>query len=202
MNWLKSSRKTLEIDWKIGECFQSNPNLEQVSLDKNNPRFYPTEDFIMPKKNLLISAALTVFVLVMTAGVVSAYRQVNDSLAAVQATPQAAPVAMDVPTEAPAPTPTEVPVVNLSPQEAALAAANFLGRTDLYSVENASWNGIDAYKVTFSSGDIVYVGMDGQILEAVAPQPVFINNASNNGGGQAPARNEGEHEDHEREHDD
>jgi hypothetical protein len=66
-------------------------------------------------------------------------------------------------------------------QEAASIAANYLGKSDLYSAENTVWNGVDAYKIVFSSGNVVYVGLDGQILGSEAPQPVFISAPAQNG---------------------
>jgi ribosomal protein L12E/L44/L45/RPP1/RPP2 len=33
---------------------------------------------------------------------------------------------------------------------------------------------VDAFKVVFTSGYIVYVSTDGQILASEAPQPVFV----------------------------
>ena len=79
--------------------------------------------------------------------------------------------------------PTEVAApIALTPQEAALVAANFMGRTDLYSVEVAVWNGMNVYKVTFSSGDVVYVSMDGQVLGNEPPQTVFVSSNTDGGG--------------------
>ena len=123
----------------------------------------------MSKKNLFVSAALTAFVLVILVNVASAYKQINNVSADVQpALPTVTSTVEVLPTE------TETPVVVLTHQEAALVAANFLGDTDLFSVENAPWEEKDAYKVVFSSGYIVYVSLDGQILSSEAPQPVFV----------------------------
>ena len=52
----------------------------------------------------------------------------------------------------------------VSPEQAAQIAAVALGQSKIYSVESASFNGIPAYKVTFSSGDVAFVSMDGQLL--------------------------------------
>ncbi len=132
----------------------------------------------MSKKNLFISAALTAFVLVVLVNVASAYKQISSSSVDV-------PAALPTVTSTVQVLPTETPVVVLTHQEAALVAANFLGDTDLFSVENAPWEEKDAYKVVFSSGYIVYVSLDGQILSSEAPQPVFVSvpaPATNNGG--------------------
>jgi hypothetical protein len=151
----------------------------------------------MPKKNLLISAALTTFILVIATGVASAYKQASTVVASFQPTAQAvAPVAMI------AASPTEVAsTVRLTHQEAALVATNYLGQTDLYSVENAIWNGVEAYKVVFSSGDIVYVSMFGEVLGTEAPQTVFINNNSGGNSNNAPQQSSHSENDEHEEHD-
>lgn len=150
----------------------------------------------MSKKNLFISAALTAFVLVVLTNLAAAYKQSNNSSADTQA---ALPIATNIVEVIP----TETQPVALTHQEAALVAANFLGETDLFSVENALWNEIDAYKVVFSSGYTVYVGIDGQILSSEAPQPVFVSvpaPVSNNNGGSSqsqPASNNSQQERHD-----
>lgn len=129
----------------------------------------------MPKKNLLISAVLTAFILVMGTGIASAYQRVNASIEAVKvnATANAArvenvqPVVDNVSANA-------VVQTTLTHQDAALIAANFLGQTDLYSVENAVWEGTDAYKVVFSSGDVVYINMNGDVIGTEAPETVVV----------------------------
>ena len=70
----------------------------------------------------------------------------------------------------------------ITPDQAAQIAANYLGETDLYSLESGMFNGIPVYKVTFSSGSIILVGADGRI---VAQQIVSNNN-------NAPSRFAGE----------
>ncbi len=51
----------------------------------------------------------------------------------------------------------------LTLEQAAQIAANFLGQGNVYSVEVVTIRDQSLYKVTFYSGDIVYVSMDGQI---------------------------------------
>lgn len=166
----------------------------------------------MSKKNLFVSAALTAFVLVILVNVASAYKQISSSSSAdVQpALPTVTSTVEVLPTE------TATPVVVLTHQEAALVAANFLGDTDLFSVENAPWEEKDAYKVVFSSGYIVYVSLDGQILSSEAPQPVFVSvpapvtntvgsgqsQASSNSVQQQNQDDDHDDEDHEEDHDD
>jgi predicted RNase H-like nuclease (RuvC/YqgF family) len=81
------------------------------------------------------------------------------------------------------------PVVTLvSPEQAAQIAAGSVGQTNIYSVESASFNGIPAYKVTFSSGVVAFVSMDGQVLtvqRAKNAQPgKVVARANNQGGGE------------------
>ena len=129
----------------------------------------------MPSKKLLISAALTAFILVVATGIASAYKRVSSSIEAVKveeagrtdSLDQAQPTAMgDVASSA------QSQQVLISHQEAALVATNYLGQTDLYSVENIVWEGTDAYEVVFSSGDMVYISMTGEVLGAEVPEPV------------------------------
>lgn len=147
----------------------------------------------MSKKNLLISAALTTFVLIILANVGAVYAQIRDA------------VTLQPPAVTAETLPMQNPAVQVTHQEAANIAASFLGQNDLYSVENMVWNGVDTYKVVFSSGTIVYVSMDGQILGSEAPQPVFVSLPAQNNNNQpqpagAPSRTE-DHDDHE-EHED
>jgi hypothetical protein len=107
----------------------------------------------MKKSSLFISVVLSTFVLVLLAGVLSAYRTFsrNTSVSSVQ----------------------DAPVVQVADpatvtaQQAASAAAQYLNRSDLYSVETAALNGTTAFKVTFSSGDVVYVSTQGQVMSYI-----------------------------------
>ena len=130
---------------------------------------------MLPRKTILISTVLTAFVLSMLGGVAMALKQ-----------PAAAPVAV-------APTVTAA----LTAQEAAAVAASVLNEQDIYSVESSSLNGVSAYKVVFSSGQVALVGLDGQILSITQIQPVVVaqdfvalpskSSGSNNRHNQAPA---------------
>ena len=107
---------------------------------------------MLPKKTILISAVLTAFVLSMLGGVAMALRQPVTS-AAVEVS-----------------TATTV----LSAQEAAALAATVFNQQDVYSVENSTVNGVDAYKVVFSSGQVAFVGLDGQVLSITQIPPVVV----------------------------
>jgi hypothetical protein len=150
----------------------------------------------MSKKSLFISAALTAFVLVVLANVSAVYARIRD---AVTIRPTAQPTT--VVAEA---LPLQDQVVPVMHQDAANIAADFLGQNDLYSVENAVWNGADAYKVVFSSGMTVYVSMDGQILGSEAPQPMIVsvpaqnnNNVSLSATGSAHTEDSDDHDEQE-----
>jgi len=154
----------------------------------------------MRKSTIFISSVLTTFALVMLYGVVRAYQN-NMALKASEAAVQPsetvnAPVPKDVPT----PTPQI-----LTPEEAAQLAAQVVGHENLLSAETSNFNGVDAYLITFTNNDVVYVGLDGQVL-SVQIAPVFVNvvppaNQSNNNNNQTNNSRSNDHDDHE-EHDD
>lgn len=153
----------------------------------------------MPKKTLFISAALTAFTLVTVVGVVGAYQKASVAAAPTESTAVAV-AAVSTPTFLP--TATEEVMVALTPQEAAMVAANYMEQTDLYSVESVVWEGVDAYKVVFSSGDIVYVGIYGEVLGVEEPPVVYVNNKNNNNSNNNVANhnsndNRGEREEHD-----
>ena len=164
----------------------------------------------MPKKNLLISAALTAFMLVVATSIASAYERVNATLNVIKTEAAEAEREQDssVQQEEPvvAPTATEEIQVPLTHQEAALVAANFLEKTDLYSVENDDWEHTSAYKVVFSSGEVVYVSMYGDILAVEEPEVVIItddsttNTGSNSSRGSGDSYDDDEYDDDDEEH--
>lgn len=163
----------------------------------------------MRKSTLFISAVLTTFVIAVLAGVVSAYQKMSgtDPIAANTVSNSESQVIANSDS---IPTPTEVqPVVSWTAQEAAALAAQVLGHDDLYSVEVTELNGESVYMVTFSSGDLVYVSLDGQIrsIGKVEVKTVVVSSGGDrdNGNNNQPRRSSGkdhdEHEEHE-EHDD
>lgn len=133
----------------------------------------------MRKSTLFISAALTTFILAVLLGVVSAYKNVISLSPDVSAVnlPQATAVAE----VASAPIPAQP--TGITPEEAAAIASKVINRTDLYSVESTQFEGIDAYLVTFSSGDLVYVGLDGQVL-SISQLVVTVVTQGHHGGGE------------------
>jgi len=152
----------------------------------------------MRKSTLFISAAITTFMLAVMFGVVSAYQTIVKSPQPVA--DQTQPAAVEV---ASAPLPTEV--TSITPEAAAALASQVINRTDLFSAEITQLNGVDVYLITFSSGDLVYVGFDGQILSlskvavTVVNQPASALNRGNNGNSNPPVNNTSSHagEEHE-----
>ena len=127
----------------------------------------------MRKSTIFISAVLTTFALVMLYGVVSAYRNISNVTEAAAMTSNTATSApTEAPTE-PAAQPTATVTV-VTPEQAAQMAAQVVGNSNLLSAESSSINGTDAYKITFTNNDVVYVGLDGQIL-SVQIAPVVVN---------------------------
>jgi Cu/Ag efflux protein CusF len=118
----------------------------------------------MRKGTLIISVILTAALLFALYSLLSAYRK------AIQvAVPATATVAAQVDNSQAQP--TDVPTVDamtgkITIYDAAAKAVKTLGRSDLYIVINTQFNGADAYLATFTTGDILYISQDGQILSA------------------------------------
>jgi hypothetical protein len=155
----------------------------------------------MRKSTLFISAALTTFMLAVLFGVASAYQNIVKSAQPVAVQTQPSSVEM---VNAPI-MPTQV--TDITVEAAATLATKVLNRNDLFSAEITQLDGVDVYLVTFSSGDLVYVGLDGQIL-SISKLPVTIISQRRSGGNGGVNNsqsnnisNDGEHEEeHEEEH--
>lgn len=153
---------------------------------------------------LFISVAITAFILVMLGGVFSVYQAFASSGTQLAQLPPAILEAPPTPLISPtAETALQSsPVIQVTPEEAAVIASQFIGRQDAYTVEPAKLNEIDVYKVTFRIGDIVFVGMDGQVLSVVPHQPI-ASNYNYQPGQQSNPSQEADHQDGgESEHDD
>jgi hypothetical protein len=151
----------------------------------------------MRKSTVFISALLTTFALVMLYRLALAYNE-DQKLTEITA-PSAEPTATLAPTATEPPAPTEVV---LGPEEAARLAVQVVGNTNLLSAESSNFNGVDAYLITFTNNDVVYVGLDGQVL-GVQVAPVVVNIApppkqksKNKGGGGQNESNESRQEEH------
>ena len=137
----------------------------------------------MRKSTMFISAVLTTFMLAIMFGVASAYQKIVQTGGV-----ETAVVQQVQPTDVAVASPvmTTVSAATVTLEEAAAIASSVLGRTDLYASENSTLNGVDAYLVTFSSGDLVYVSLDGKILSiSKLPVQYVLGQAAaqNNGGG-------------------
>ena len=161
----------------------------------------------MRKSTIFISAVLTTFALVMLYSVASAYRSSRNAVEV------AATTVESTATLAPEPTNEAVPTkFALSAVQAAQVATQVLGNSSLLSAESSNLNGVDAYKIVFTNNDVVYVGLDGQIL-SVQVAPVVVNVAlpekqkNQNHSNSNPSNGSGEdhpssEESHEVEHED
>jgi len=162
----------------------------------------------MRKSTLFISAALTAFTLAVLAGVASAYQNIVSSTQPVanQAQPaEVAQVAALEPAQVPAQDPTQIPAqvpapaqpANITPEQAASIASSTISRTDLYSVEVAQFNGADVYLVTFSSGDLVYVDFQGNVVSISKLAVTVISKPGGGGGRSKISKGGGESGEHE-----
>ena len=129
----------------------------------------------MRKGTLILSLILTGVVLVLLFMLVSTYRKVVETAVPVadtatqlqeQAQPEQ-PAAQSTPNLADTPAAGNVRIY-----DAAIEAAKVLGRNDVYIAEYAQLNGADVYLVTFLSGDLVYVSLDGQVVSTSKQNPV------------------------------
>ncbi len=161
----------------------------------------------MRKSTIFISAVLTTFALVMLYGVVSAYQSMSNLP---DATPLPTATAI---TDTPEPDPTIEPTATqafITPEQAAQFAAQVVSNPNLLSAESWSLNGTNAYKITFTNNDVVFIGLDGQVLgvqiapvvvnvSAPAVQQVKHKNKDNNTSSESHDDHDDDHED---EHDD
>jgi hypothetical protein len=142
----------------------------------------------MKKSSLFISAILTTFILTLLVGAISAFRTYT-AATSVQPVVSLQPISQTIATTLPTVTAQPTATTSyLTPQQGALLAASYLGRSDLYSVEGGYLYGLFVYKVTFSSGDVAFVSQDGQVLRVVPAPSVALQTSS----GSQPAS--GEHE--------
>ncbi|MBN8580524.1 MAG: hypothetical protein J0L96_07620 [Anaerolineae bacterium] len=162
----------------------------------------------MRKSTLFISALLTVFLMATIFSVASAYQQVVKANIALAEQPSQKALSQPVSADfAPMPTATEIvaPLV-FTPEQATTVAVDFLGDSNVYSVEVVDYEGAATYLVTFSSGDLVYVSSTGMVVANTKIQPVVVaaSSGGNGSGGQATNNNGGssggdDHDDDEHE---
>ena len=111
---------------------------------------------------LFLSATLTAFALAVLFGVVTHISSAQPVVAGAAPTDPAANVSLVAPT-------ADAP---LSPDQAAALAAAAINRQDVYSVETSTYQGLDCYRVVFSSGAVVNIGLDRQVLAVSTLQTV------------------------------
>ncbi len=168
-----------------------------------------------PKNALFLSASLTAFVLSVLFGVVTKISNDTTQTAAAAPLVQATAVITNtaVPTlEQPTDLPVPTAILPPTPDEAALLAAEAINRQDVYSVETTTYQGAEAYKVVFSSGDIVYIGLNKQVLTKTKLQAAVVSveptqapkkkNKANNNSQPAANQSSGEGDHQEAEHED
>jgi hypothetical protein len=138
--------------------------------------------YTMNHKALTIAAMLTAFILIVAGGLVLTTRAATNTAVAAptqEIDPQTQQAILDREAAYQAAIdqanlriqqlqaqikPTTAPVTNITAEQAAQIASQALGQSQIYSVETVQWNNQMVYQVTFSSGDIARVGLDGTVL--------------------------------------
>lgn len=121
----------------------------------------------MRKSTLIISSILTGVVLALLVMLVSAYRNAIETAVPAEATEVQEQVQTQLPAAPSTSNLADAPAAgNVRIFDAAAEAAKVLRHNDVYLAEYAQLNGVDMYLVTFLSGDLVYVSLDGQVVSA------------------------------------
>jgi hypothetical protein len=130
----------------------------------------------MKKSLLFLSAAITIFILVILANVLLIVRANSLEPTVTQFVPTDTNVPTDTQTLQATDTATALPTVSafISPQEAVFIASSALGNTKVYSVDTVTRYGMDVYQVNFSSGSIVFVSPQGHILTITSLQSKVV----------------------------
>lgn len=134
----------------------------------------------MRKSTLVLSILLTGALIAILFKLVGVYRQVVDTT--VNGNPPATQTAVTEQVQMQPPS-TGQSTVNLALApvpgavtifDAAAAAAQILGRKDVYITEYAQLDGADVYQVSFLSGDMVYVNLDGEVISTSKQDPIGV----------------------------
>ena len=86
----------------------------------------------------------------------------------------------------------------LTPQQASQVAASYMHQKDLYAIESVNYYDSTAYRVTFSSGAIVFLSKYGQIMAAISAPSADASSGGGGGGkggGSKPSGNGGGNDD-------
>jgi hypothetical protein len=148
----------------------------------------------MKKNTLFLSAAITTFILVILASLLLKVKLGGLVAPAAAAAPLATSTQAPTDTLQPTNTATLAPTATsafISAQEAVTIASKALGNTQVYSVDTEIRFGLDVYKVTFSSGHIVFVNSQGIILAINSPQAAYVEPASTPDNPPAAPKNKG-----------
>jgi hypothetical protein len=97
---------------------------------------------------------------------------------------------------------SQTAMAEVTSEQAVQAAVEFLGQDNVYWVEIVSVSGEDMYMVTFTTGDMVYVNMAGQV---VGSSPAQLSGSSIGGAGKKTISTKGDdqnQEEHEHESED
>lgn len=160
---------------------------------------------------LFLSTTLTAFVVATLYGVVTTMNAEPTPVMAAAEVPTEAQVVEEVIPEITLPVATEP--VPLTPDRAAIIAADAIGKQDVYSVEyKTNESGVEGFEVVFSSNDIVFISMNSMVYSISAlptevvytyaeptDPPVKVKDNSNNKSNKNKDKDDDEHED---EHDD
>lgn len=158
---------------------------------------------------LFLSATLTTFVVATLSGLIGniSSNQTLSSQETVFPSPQVQEIVSNQITETVTPSPSQV--VQVTPEQAASIAATLINRTDVYSVETFMYKSFESYKVVFTSGDIVYLDMNGNLIEVSKLNPVVImvnpvptKKPKHTNNQEVVSTYQGEHEESESEHGD
>ena len=126
----------------------------------------------MRKSTLIISTILTAALLFGLYNLLSAYRKAIE--AAVPATATVSSQEDNSQTQ-PANVITDNSTAGKTTiYDAAAAAVKILGRSDLHIVINTQINGANVYLATFTSGDMMYINMDGQVISTLKADGLAI----------------------------
>jgi uncharacterized membrane protein YgcG len=145
----------------------------------------------MKKNTLFLSAAITTFILVILATLLLKARTGGFVSPAGAAGPTATDTQAPTDTLQPTNTATLAPTAAafITPQEAVFIASSALGNNQVYSVDTETRYGLEVYKITFSSGHVVFVSPKGVILTISSPQAAYVapapdqSSSDNSGGG-------------------
>ncbi len=164
------------------------------------------------KLMFFISTALTAFVVATLYGVVT---KISTNPASVEAAQASAPTAEVVVEPTAEPELTEIVATPL-PQElthdlAAFIASEAIQRQDVYSVELKTIDGVQGYEVVFSSNDVVFIGLNKQVVSISAlptavvyydSAPTTLVKATDNGNGGNQNQNKDDDDDDDDDEDD